>query len=188
MNDLKSCSTNENGGMQANCSLQGSGIGLGVLRDEVCRPPKVTLYVKGLPAPGGSKKAFPFKKKDGGIGVAVTDAGGLKTKAWRSAVKANAVNAMMGRKMLQGALGLQITFFMPRPKSHLNCQGKVRGNAPLFHVIRPDATKLTRSTEDAMTGIVYDDDAQIVKQFIVKRYETELYGPGAVIEVFEWRN
>lgn len=150
--------------------------------------PKVQFYVKGVPAPGGSKSAFPIKK--GGVftgKIAMVDAAGAKNKLWRGAVKAHAVKSMMGRPKLQGALGLTITFYMPRPKAHKNKEGNVKGSAPTFHLIRPDATKLVRSTEDAMTGIVYDDDAQIVKQFAEKKYETNLYGPGAIIEVFEWR-
>jgi Holliday junction resolvase RusA-like endonuclease len=43
-------------------------------------------------------------------------------------------------------------------------------------VTRPDATKLWRPTEDALTGIVWRDDSQIIRQLVRKRY----CGPGEV--------
>ena len=39
-------------------------------------------------------------------------------------------------------------------------------------VVKPDLSKLIRSTEDAMTGIVYADDAQIVEMTVKKHYGT----------------
>lgn len=145
-----------------------------------------TFYVKGIPAPGGSKSAFPIKK--GGVftgKIAMVDAGGHKNKAWRQAVKAEAVKAMMGKSRLSGALRLHIRFFMPRPKSHFTSKGVIKGSAPKYHLIRPDTTKLVRSTEDAMTGIVYEDDAQIVLQEIQKSYSNDVNMPGALIELYE---
>ena len=59
---------------------------------------------------------------------------------------------------LTGALSVSFTFFMPRPKGHFGT-GK---NAA--------ALKLARAAEDAMTGIVYRDDAQIVLEHIAKAY------------------
>ena len=36
--------------------------------------------------------------------------------------------------------------------------------------MRPDATKLVRAVEDALTGLVWRDDAQVVIQTVRKRY------------------
>lgn len=53
-------------------------------------------------------------------------------------------------------------FYFAKPES----VSKKRG----AHVVRPDVSKLIRATEDALTGIVYLDDAQIVEEHAYKFY------------------
>jgi|SRR6267154_4473911 len=54
------------------------------------------------------------------------------------------------------------------------------------HVVRPDLSKLIRATEDALTGIVYTDDAQIVSIQAEKFYglpeRVEVTVSGKVVE------
>ena len=73
---------------------------------------------------------------------------------------------------------------MPRPKGHYRT-GKnaliLRKNAPEHPTTKPDATKLLRSTEDALTGILWKDDAQIWCQNVTKTYGE---CPGAQIQVW----
>jgi Holliday junction resolvase RusA-like endonuclease len=61
----------------------------------------------------------------------------------------------------------------PRPKGHYK-GGKygtaLKANAPPFPTVRPDATKLIRPAEDALKGILWRDDSQIVTQAATKRY------------------
>lgn len=45
-----------------------------------------------------------------------------------------------------------------------------RPSAPHYPAVKPDATKLVRAVEDALTGICWRDDAQIVNQDVRKRY------------------
>lgn len=124
----------------------------------------VIIRVDGTPAPGGSKSAFPFKSKDGRMHARIVDAG-KGNKAWKSLV------AWEGRRQFQGppiqglALCVRFEFTMPRPKSHYRT-GKhaheLRPDAPKYHIVKPDATKLVRSTEDALTGIVWADDSTVM--------------------------
>lgn len=145
-------------------------------------PPVISFFVPGIPAPGGSKSGFPIKKGGQYTGrVAIVEAGGQKTKNWRASVVQIAFEEMKRKNHhpLDGALRIFVDFYLPRPKYHFNKSG-LRRDAPEFHVIAPDATKLMRSTEDAMTGIVYRNDSQLSAQGITKRYgET----PGAMITV-----
>lgn len=50
----------------------------------------------------------------------------------------------------------------------------------VIHTVKPDATKLWRSTEDALTGIAWRDDAQISVQVVEKRYGSQ---SGALIQI-----
>lgn len=104
------------------------------------------------------------------------------SKEWRATVALFA-HEYWGVDPLKGPLKLEIIFDMPRPKNHFVGGQKTRGlklTAPSVCITRPDASKLTRSTEDALTGILWDDDAQIVEQHIKKQYGCR---PGAQITV-----
>jgi crossover junction endodeoxyribonuclease RusA len=134
--------------------------------------------VPGIPAPGGSKRAFVINGK-----ARLTDAGGERNKNWRAVVGLAAHRA--GCAPLDGPLELSIVFIMPRPKSHYRTgrhAGQLRPDAPHWHTSRPDSTKLTRSTEDALLGLCWQDDAQVSRQVVDK-----IYGdvPGARITVWK---
>jgi len=71
--------------------------------------------------------------------------------------------------LLGGALEVSVIFTVPRPKGHFGARG-LKPSAPAYPTVRPDVTKLLRAVEDACTGIVWRDDAQIVAQHAIKRY------------------
>lgn len=141
----------------------------------------IAFRVLGLPAPGGSKKAF-FRP---GMKYPSIVEDCERNKPWRDSVTAAALEAMSGQPPMIGPLYLKVTFNMPRPKGHHGSgknAGKVRESAPPYPAVKPDATKLLRSTEDALAGIIWRDDAQVVTQHVEKVYGAPI---GAMIEVFE---
>ncbi len=69
---------------------------------------------------------------------------------------------------------------MPRPKAHSRKDGVLKDDAPNWHANKPDATKLLRSLEDALTGVLWIDDSRIVRQQVKKIYGAR---PGADVEV-----
>lgn len=73
------------------------------------------------------------------------------------------------RRVLTGPLQLDVTFAIARPKGHYGKRGLLP-SAPLFVTVRPDVTKLLRGLEDALTGVLWRDDAQVVKQHACKVY------------------
>lgn len=140
----------------------------------------ITFRVYGVPKPGGSKKGF-FNKKLGRVMI-VDDSKHIKT--WRGEVKDAAIDNAPD-KLLQCPLQMSVVFFMPRPKAHYRTgkhQGKLKENAPHKHIKMPDALKLMRGTEDAMTGIIYKDDCIIWDEHQRKVYDER---PGAQITI-EW--
>lgn len=123
---------------------------------------ELSFYVAGVPAPGGSKKAFVPR---GWTRAVITDAGGVRNKEWKAAVASAAYEAMraQGEKdLFHGPVVLDVTFYMPRPKAHFNSKGALKSPAPIYHTKAPDALKLTRSTEDALKGVVWVDDSGVV--------------------------
>lgn len=119
----------------------------------------IWLRIEGKAEPAGSKRGF-VNPKTGG--VIITDAN-KKSKPWQQIVAAAARETMDGRPPFEGPLQLTVNFFFVRPKT-------VKRNYPS---VRPDTTKLLRGLEDALTGIVWRDDAQVVEQHAYKQYSYE---------------
>lgn len=140
----------------------------------------ITFTVIGTPAPGGSKRAFIPRRRDGTLVtrangyplVNVSDAAGQGNKIWRRTVAIEA-RKIFARPLAPIALSVQFTFYVKRPLSHYRGQDALRGlhpKAPKYPKGKPDALKLGRSTEDALTGIAWNDDAMNVDLVCRKRY------------------
>ena len=135
----------------------------------------ITFRVHGTPKPGGSKKAFvhPHAKNKAGKPMVIVMDACKGNKEWRDAVAAAAREAYEG-PLLGSPLVFSVEFYLPRPKSHYGTGKKsdvLKLSAPKYHTKSPDLTKLLRSTEDALTGVVWRDDAQVVETLVGKRYD-----------------
>jgi Holliday junction resolvase RusA-like endonuclease len=130
----------------------------------------VTVY--GRPQPAGSKRAFVNKRT--GRAIVVDDAKG--SRPWKQEVSGAALDVCAGEPiLLDGPLVLTATFYLQRPKGHHRTGRNahlLRDGAPGYPITRPDASKLLRAVEDALTGIAWRDDAQVVYQIVSKRYGT----------------
>ena len=135
----------------------------------------ISFTVLGLAAPAGSKTAYAPKHRDGSpvlrpngsVMVTVADAN-KKAALWKREVAEAARQAYDG-ELLDYPLSLSLTFYRPRPKSHFGARG-VRPSATLWPTTKPDVLKLARAVEDALTGIIWRDDAQIVHEVLVKHW------------------
>ncbi|MEU0275969.1 RusA family crossover junction endodeoxyribonuclease [Streptomyces sp. NPDC006307] len=152
--------------------------------------PALVVVVRGLPGPQGSKRHV------GGGRMIESSA---KVKPWREAVVWAAVAArtrVKGFTKLDGPLLVDMVFSFDRPKGHMGSgrnAGTVRPSAPIRPHVKPDLSKLVRSTEDALTTAgVYGDDAQIVEYGqLGKFYTTDhglvpgvLDGPGCTVRLW----
>ncbi len=144
----------------------------------------VEFFVPGKPASAGSKKAF--YNKELGRSILVPD--DAKARPWTADVKAYAQIAMQGRAaILAGPVFLRTEFLFARPKGHFGSGGNagvLKASAPKWSSSRPDVTKILRCLEDALTGIVWHDDAQVAVHVSSKRYANPEETPGAQVSVF----
>jgi Holliday junction resolvase RusA-like endonuclease len=150
-------------------------------------PFHLSFFVPGIPQSRGSKKPFIYRKKEGGQGVAMSD-DNPKSKAWMSVVALAASAAMAGREPLVGPVRIFFTFIMPRPASHFGSgrnSKTLKPGAPEYHTQKPDGLKLCRGVEDALTGIVYKDDALNCLGSWEKRWAAPGERPGCRLEVEE---
>lgn len=129
------------------------------------------IEVPGVPAPQGSKAPWGGEAN-------------VRTRPWRAAVSWAALEAMRegGCQLLAGPVRVFVEFRFARPRSHYG-RGRnadvLRPSAPRLVARTPDLDKLVRAVADALSGIVYRDDAQVAELRAVKLYGT----PGATIEV-----
>lgn len=116
--------------------------------DLVRRPAEFSMAAYGIPGPQGSKRHV-------GKGVMVESS--KKVKPWRAAVAAAAVEEVEKRpefEVLDGPLVADMIFTMPKGVSIPKWKQ--------WPSTTPDLSKLVRSTEDALKGVVWKDDARVI--------------------------
>jgi Holliday junction resolvase RusA-like endonuclease len=119
--------------------------------------------VYGVAQPKGSTRAF--VPKGWRRPVVTTDNGALK--GWQQLVAAGASTALHrlpppDRLRLEAGVRLTVACYLPRPQA---LKAKARP-----HLTAPDLDKLVRAVGDALAGVVYRNDAQIVDLVALKRY------------------
>jgi Holliday junction resolvase RusA-like endonuclease len=116
----------------------------------------IEFTVFGHPEPQGSTRAFIPK----GWKRPIITTANPKMKPWRQQISGAAFD-LVG-DVLEGPVSLTLQFFLAKPPS-----APKKRWAP---EVKPDLDKLVRAVEDALTGILYKDDAQIVQVSATKAY------------------
>ncbi len=106
-------------------------------------------------------------------------------ESWKTDIAA----AVQDRRLeapAEGPIRVDLTFYMPRPKSHYRTgkyAGELKPSAPAFHTGKPDRDNLDKAVLDALTILrFWQDDSQVCSGRIVKRYEAD-QGPGCLIKI-----
>ena len=144
---------------------------------------KLSFFVPGNAQPAGSKRIG--RHGDRPIVLdANPKAAGWKERVALAAAEAKREAGIVG--LFSNALELRVWCYRARPKSHLNAKGEVKPKAPKNPISKPDLTKLVRGLEDGMRGVVYGDDALIVRQVNCKIWADDYEkDPGVFILVTE---
>jgi Holliday junction resolvase RusA-like endonuclease len=126
------------------------------------------FFVAGLAKTSGSKRAFVNPK----TGKPIVTSANPKQKDWQQGVKWAAMQAFERNVPWEGPVMLTMVFVRLRPKGHYgtgrNASLLKDWAVDLQPTGKPDSLKLGRAVEDAMSGIVFGDDAQIVEHHIRK--------------------
>jgi Holliday junction resolvase RusA-like endonuclease len=126
----------------------------------------------GIPVPQGSMRAFMV----GGKPRITSAAKGLKE--WRRIVSDAAQKQMSMWTAEPGQpIGVQLDFYMPRPKGHYGTKG-LKVSAPPFPAKRPDIDKLIRACLDAIKPLIHDD-AQVC-WVLAHKYYADVENPAGV--------
>lgn len=135
----------------------------------------ISFFVTGQPITQGSKKGF-VNPRTGR--VIITDDAGAPRKHWRTLVTDNALYAMGEQPPFPAPVYIDLTFFLPKPKSAP--KGRVT-----WPTKKPDIDKLTRPVLDSLKGVCYQDDSNIIDLAVKKEWAVPDEGQlvGVLIEV-----
>jgi Holliday junction resolvase RusA-like endonuclease len=131
---------------------------------------RLNFTVFARPEPQGSMKGFVIPGKGGRKPRAILTSDNKKLKPYRQELTNTATQELVD-------LGIQAPFAGKHVPVRLSCKFYLEKPASVAKkrerlVVKPDLSKLIRSTEDALTGIMYADDAQIVEGEYAKLYST----------------
>lgn len=93
-----------------------------------------------------------------------------KTQAYEEYVKTCWIAKYKACKPSEMPLTVDIVFYMPIPKSVSKKQRKKISEGRIRHTKKPDIDNLIKSVLDALNGLAYKDDSQIVKVTAIKQY------------------
>jgi len=122
----------------------------------------VEFFVPGDPKAKGSMRSIPFQDKAGKLHVNTFNANKSVT-AWERVTKLSALEVWGDRPPVQEAVQIDLMFTLRRPKT-------VKEKSRPLPIVKPDIDKLSRTLLDALSGIVFGDDAQVTGLTATKRY------------------
>jgi Holliday junction resolvase RusA-like endonuclease len=140
----------------------------------------LSFTVAGVSQPKGSTKAF---RQRGTNRIIVTN-DNPKCKAWARDIAQVAAIAMSHHGLLPLTavpVALDVTFYLPRPQKY---ETKRNALIDFPHITKPDTDKLARAVKDALTGVVWHDDAQVTLLIARKHYAAAGEFPRAVFHIW----
>jgi Holliday junction resolvase RusA-like endonuclease len=110
-----------------------------------------------------------------------------KDKGDKNNIRAQIVTQRPKRIPMGTPVALAMVYYMPRPKMHYSRSGQVK---PRFidvpHVARPDCDNMEKKFKDALSGMVWHDDSQVVSVYHRKCYCEPDKFPRTEITVLSW--
>ena len=125
----------------------------------------VTFKVDGDPV---GKQRARYAKRGNFVQTYTPD----KTRNYESSIKEAAIQAMGSNEILETPVNLYLYIRAPIPKSLPKKRLEACLNGLEKPIKKPDASNVLKSVEDAMNGVVYKDDSQIVNIHVTKVYSS----------------
>lgn len=95
-----------------------------------------------------------------------------KSRDAKSYIRLAAAEALEGQAPLEGPLVVNITTIRPVPKSASQRKIKEMLAGAIVPITKPDVSNYVKLVEDALNGVAWLDDSQIVDSVSSKRYGT----------------
>lgn len=122
-----------------------------------------TIFIAGNPVTQGSMKAVPNKMPGGEVrGARIVHVEDVSLRGWRGRI-ADRAQDMGVQKVGEGPVQLKMSFRLKAPTG-------LPKTKKSYATKNPDVDKLARAVMDALTGIAYRDDSQVIGFQATKRY------------------
>ena len=144
----------------------------------------IDIFIQGKCEPGGSKTGYYIKAMNR---VNIVDAN-KKAAPWKKFIAEEVKgNLPEDFEMFEEPVIMMATFFLARPKGHMRKDGGLSadGRRKPYPAVKPDALKLLRPVEDALSGIIYRDDALIIESYMSKVYVNDAEDAGVNVIVMK---
>ena len=130
----------------------------------------LSFFAAGIPKAQPRVKAF---VRGGNAGVYTPDS----AEIWKQEVRRQAV-ANAPESLVTGVVRIQLDFFLPRPKAHLDKHGVPKPKSPVWCQKKPDLDNLIKAVTDAITDTqrIWLDDSQICFISATKSYALNASG------------
>jgi Holliday junction resolvase RusA-like endonuclease len=141
----------------------------------------VSFTVDGAPRPY-RERTFIIRggPANGQVGSRRTE----EVQSYQAAARVLAQDAMEGREIMRASVELTVRAYLQIPTSwSLRKQAEARQGL-LLPLVTPDLTNVLKCIEDALAGVVFLDDKQVVRQVTEKLYSD---APRLEVEVREIR-
>ena len=106
-----------------------------------------------------------------------------KTQSYEALVKQSAKQAFGDTDILETPISLYLYIKLPIPKSYSKKRVEACLNGLEKPSKKPDIDNVAKAFLDAMNGVVYKDDTQVVALSARKRYSTD---PGVLVVISEY--
>lgn len=94
------------------------------------------------------------------------------TRQFKRIVTKLASAEMAGIEPIDGPLKVSFTFYRPVQQSLSKAEFERRAVGDELPTVKPDLSNYLKATEDALNGVVWEDDRAITTEVIKKRYST----------------
>jgi Holliday junction resolvase RusA-like endonuclease len=85
-------------------------------------------------------------------------------------------------RLIESAIGLKVTVYRAIPKSFSKKKTELAERGEIVPTTKPDADNYLKTVKDALNGVIWKDDSQIVDVQVRKRYSNK---PRIEIEIHE---
>jgi Holliday junction resolvase RusA-like endonuclease len=136
----------------------------------------ISFEIPGCPVAKGRARAF----KRGNYIAHYTPE---KTVNYENLVKMVAMQDMKGKQLISGPISMVISLFFQIPESWSNKKRLSALNGTVRPTVKPDLDNCVKSLCDAINGIVWHDDKQVVEVTVKKFYSDRPRANVSIIEL-----
>ncbi|MDQ0158997.1 RusA family crossover junction endodeoxyribonuclease [Alkalibacillus salilacus] len=135
----------------------------------------IAFTIHGQPVAQGRARATTFKGQARMYDPA-------KSKHYKHYVQLSAAQHKPSN-LLKGPIDLTVRVYRPIPKSMPKYKRKLIDDGQLRPTTKPDVDNYLKAIKDALNGIIWHDDSQVVNVHIEKYYDDQ---PRVEVEIREW--